>query len=1292
MAMDDRSFLEEQLAQARENLRLVQERKDEYIESEEIPLNLIKTERRWKKRIEELETQLAQLSETPSLPRPAAQADPAEAARLARLAETCPYRGLEPFEAQHAVFYFGRETMLERLVTKVKESPFVAVVGPSGCGKSSLVRAGLVTALRQGALPGSRDWAVRFFRLGTDPLRSLSIPLVTLLEVEADEIERMAQIRKLADYLRDGTLTLADVAAQLGEKHPGLRRLILVADQFEELYTECRNEALQQAFIRTLLSARAEQNLAVALTLRADFYGCVLDHRGLGQAVDAGLLNVLPMSEEELGEAIEQPALKMERAFEPGLVKRILEDVLEQPGNLPLLEFALTELWGRQTADGLLSHTAYEAIEGVSGAIARRAEAVYAELEAAGQTETVQRIFLRLTHYGDGAEGTRRQVLLDDLVTRSTPRAAVERVVGSLANARLLVTGWVEETQTATVEVAHEALIRGWARLRRWLDQDRAFGLWRERLAAARRVWEETGHDEGALLRGAPLSEAEGWLDGRGDDLNQAECTFIQASLDLRGREAAEREARRQRELEMAQKLVEEQRQRATEQERTASQLRRRALWLGGALILALIAVIAAVWFGAQATDNANVARRERDINAARELKARALVQMDANAECALALAMAAYNQADVIPGFSRYEFEDVVREVLLRTHVQATLAAHEGGVLSVAWSSDGRRLASGGFDGVVRIWEASTGENIASLIADHADVNSVAWSPDGRQVAAGYSGGNIRLWDAETDEIIATLTGHTATVRAVAYSPDGRRLASASFDTTVRVWDAKTGENLFTLTKHPFEVYAVAWSPDGRRLASGGTPGTDIGTWLWDVSTGKTVVELGNPAQITSIAWSPDGQQLALAVANGDIQLWDVARTENTATLTGHKAVVWSVSWSPDGQWLASASEDGTIRLWDAETADNVATLTGHTGIVRSVAWSPDGQQLASASDDGTLRLWRIEPAESVTVWTAPADYVLDAAWSPDGQWLASANFDLSDDEPAQIQLWNIDSGESTKISSGHSGNIQSIAWSPDADRLASAAADNSIHLYDAHTGALLATLAGHTDVVNDVAWRPDGRQLASASADRTTRLWDAHTGQNTMTLTVQDGIVYGVAWSPDGQRLASASSDHVVRLWDASTGENTQVLTGHAGPVASVAWSPNGRRIASGGGDGVIIVWDADSGERLTTLTGHIAGVWDLAWSPNGEQLASASNDETVRLWDATSGETIAVLTGHAGTVRAVTWSPDGRRLASAGMLDHTIRIHYVNFETDVLPIARRQLERGSPPEERTQCIQSP
>ena len=472
-------------------------------------------------------------------------------ARLQRLlAEApCPYPGLLPFEVRHAPFYFGRKAMVERLADAVAACNFTALVGPSGCGKSSLVRAGLTTVVQGRPLAeGEVEWPlcptkIAVFRPGQDPLRSFARPLVEWLEPEATKVTRLAEARRLADRLRAGQLPPSDIVAALREEQPRIQAWVLVADQFEELYTECQDEALRRAFVEVLL-AGTEAGLRVVITLRADFFGWVLADPRLGPAVDTGQVNMLPMGEAELRAAVEQPAALVGRRFEAGLVERIIEEVVGEPGDLPLLAFALEALWEQQTAEGVLTHAAYEAIGGVETAIARRAEAVYDEMAAQGREEVVKRLFQRLIHYGEGTEGTRRRVELVELVTPRTPRETVEEVVRRLADARLLVTSWEEREGEgnqgeATVEVAHEALLRGWDRLRGWLEEDRVFGLWRERLAVARRVWEETGQDEGALLRGAPLAEAERWLEARGEDLNAGEQAFIEASLALRARERA---------------------------------------------------------------------------------------------------------------------------------------------------------------------------------------------------------------------------------------------------------------------------------------------------------------------------------------------------------------------------------------------------------------------------------------------------------------------------------------------------------------------------------------------------------------------------------------------------------------------------------------------------------------------------------------------------------------------------------------------------------------------------------
>jgi formylglycine-generating enzyme required for sulfatase activity/energy-coupling factor transporter ATP-binding protein EcfA2 len=468
----------------------------------------------------------------------------AERAAPERLHNT-PYRGLEYFDGQHAGNFFGRNAMTAKLVAKVRESSFIAVVGASGSGKSSLVRAGLIPALKHDALPGSSRWTYDTFRPGDDPLRVLALALVSRLMPAASPIDRLAEARKLAGHFADGTLPIADVLGQAVATLSSGSRLFLFADQFEEIFTLRPDAAMRRIFLSALLAAADTPRVTVLFTLRADFYGQVLSDEHFGSRVDAGLVNVLPMTLAERREAIECPARQAGGRFEEGLVERILTAVEGAPGDLPLLEFALTELWERQTPDGWLTHAAYESIGEVNGAIAQRADNVLAGLDAAGKA-AVRSVFTRLVRIAqpdEGAEDTRRRILLDEL----PPDA--QSVVRQLADARLLVTDQDPQTDLQTVEVAHEALIRGWDTLRVWLNEDREFLLWRQRLRTLAVMWEESGRGYESLLRGALLQEAMLRSTGRTADLSRQEQVYIERSQARAREEADVREAARQREL-----------------------------------------------------------------------------------------------------------------------------------------------------------------------------------------------------------------------------------------------------------------------------------------------------------------------------------------------------------------------------------------------------------------------------------------------------------------------------------------------------------------------------------------------------------------------------------------------------------------------------------------------------------------------------------------------------------------------------------------------------------------------
>jgi WD40 repeat protein len=548
--------------------------------------------------------------------------------------------------------------------------------------------------------------------------------------------------------------------------------------------------------------------------------------------------------------------------------------------------------------------------------------------------------------------------------------------------------------------------------------------------------------------------------------------------------------------------------------------------------------------------------------------------------------------------------------------------------VNSVAFSSAGKTLASGSFDGTIKLWDVATGRELRTLAGHLILVEAVAFTPNGEILASGSGDKTIKLWDVGTGKELRTLSGHSDSVQAVAFTPDGKILASGSFDGTINLWDVATGRELRSLSGQD-QVYSVVFTLDGKVLASGSSDGM---IKLWDVATGTELRILSRALDpvVYSVAFTPDGKILASGSADNTIKLWDVATGRELRTLSGHSDSVRALAFAPDGETLASGSADSTIKLWDVATGRELRTLSGHSEAVGAVAFTPDGKTLASGSEDSKIKLWDMRTGNELRTLSGHASPTFSVAFSPDGKTLVSGSLN-------KIKLWDVATGRGLTTLSGHPrGAVMSVAFTPDGKILASGSLDGTIKLWDVATGRELRTLSDHLDSVQAVAFTPDGKILVSGSrssgiGDSTIKLWDVATGKQLRTVSGRSDPAdpgYTFVFTLDGKMiLASGTLDgKTIKLSDVATGRELRKLPGES---LIFAFNPDGKTLASASGDGKTIkLWDVATGRELRALSGHSAFVTSVAFTPDGEALASGSVDNTIKLWNVATGQELASL----------------------------------------------------------------
>jgi WD40 repeat protein/serine/threonine protein kinase len=1154
-----------------------------------------------------------------------------------------PYKGLRAFQEADARDFFGRDVLvdqlLKRLVESGEDSRFMAVVGPSGSGKSSVVRAGLIPALRRGVLPGSNRWYIVEMTPGSDPLAELR---TALLKVATSAPTGISGLLSQNDQ---GLFELVEQVL------PGQNsELVFVIDQFEELFTLVSDEAVRVQFIDSIARAVSDprSRLRVIVTLRADFYDRPLMYASLGRLMRARTEVVLPLQTNELVRAIIDPAKRVGVSLEPGLADTIIQDVGEQPGTLPLLQYALTELFENRQGR-VLTREAYKTSGGVLGTLVYRADELYHQLSSPEQ-KAARQMFLRLVTLGDGTDDTRRRVFQLELVSVIDDEEVLGSILESFGKSRLLAFDRDLVTRTPTVEIAHEALIRAWKLLRGWLDDSREAVQTQRRLSGLLEDWHTSHRDPSFLASGVRLEQFEQLIAAGDLALTPEEINYVKASVVERERQVAADRAREQRELELARQTV-------SAQQRAANRLR----YLLAVVLVFLVVAIGLAGIAVQRTTEASAALKQSE---AQRLASEAnnLLQLNRNAETAALLAI-----RSVTTQYSTQGDAALAGAAVLNYPAQL-FSGHTDGLTSVAISPDSTHILTGSSDHTARLWDAKTGLEIRRFVGHSDAVTSVAFSPDGKMALTGSTDKTARAWDVNTGLQLRVFIGHSDSITSVAFSPDSKTVLTGSADKSARLWDAKTGSLLFKLIGHTAAVTSVAFAPDGQTVVTGSDDATAT---LWDVHNGSALRQLsGHTDRVKSVAFAPDSQTIATGSADGTIRIWSASLGVDLQRLDGHTDAVTSVTFSPDGKSLLSGSADTSARLWDVRNPLTVRVFAAHDGLVASVAFAPNGSFFVTGSIDKTARTWLVSTSiPTLAQFIGHTARVTAAVFSPDGQQVLTASNDKT------ARLWDVHTGQLLYLLAGHNDVVTSAAFSPDGTLIVTGSADNAARIWDAKTGTTLHVLTGHSAIVNGVAFSPDGQTVATASADRSIRLWDVQSGALQKTLFGHANSVTSVVFSPDGKHLLTGSVDKTAWLWNVQVGAQEKLFVGHTGTVTSVDFSPDGQMALTGGTEGMARLWSVDTGKLIRTLTGHIGAVESVAFAPDGKTLITGSADKTARIWDTATGLELRRLSWHSSDVDAVSFSPDGKFILT-GSYDKFARLWDVDYHTSIQTLCARLL----------------
>ncbi len=1135
----------------------------------------------------------------------------------------CPYKGLAAFQPEDSAYFFGREDLVEELIERLQQGRILVLGGSSGSGKSSVLRAGLLPAVEANAIPGSEQWRVCLFTPGRDPMTDLYFQLI------GDNSHLTAQI-SLDDFIAHPS-----AARRLADANDG--ELLICIDQFEELFTLVTRER-RNNFVEALsaMTDPADSRVRIVLTVRADFYASCSEVPWLADRISENQLLVGPMTRPELRRAISEPARAAGLHLDRSLIDAIVDEAGREAGSLPLVAHALYETWSRRKG-AVMSLDGYRQAGGVAGAISQTAETLFFKSFDPNQQAAAQRLFLRLITPGEGTPDTRRLLPIED-VARDTDPETTRRVVAALTDARLLT---VDEK---SVQIAHEALLRTWPRLRSWIEDSRDDLRMRQRIQHDAAEWDAENREPDLLYRGTRLMAASEWSARNENVLGRLERDFIDT-------------AREARNLALTKS-----------QERKRRRRRINRIAVGALAVLAAGATVASVL--AIRASNMAEANREIAVAATAEANERFARALGAAAnglsqtDPLLALSLSAEAIARANSAESTFEARAAMLAARYRLREADLIPLGSpltvGDAQTMAIDATGTRIAVGLRDGRIAIHDTKQNGTAPVTLTGHmGGIRDLSFSPDGRRLASASTDGDVRLWGVEPDRHgpITTLFSGDDVAFGVAFDATGTRAASATGDGTVRIWDVTTGRQIGApLAKLPLGFKRVAFSPVSGGLVAGNVDGAIFG-WMNEggaaafspipggplgpdpdhisfssdgtafvvAHTNGKVTTIGFPAgapiidrfsgagPIVAVTFAGPDDLLIGASANGALRVEDPNLSLVGEVVQAHSQSIVDIGAASHSPLLATLGRDQLVRLWriGADSA-GLPTLTLDDGVkALGIAFDPKQNRVAVGGSDGVVRLWDIGSGMKPVLLRGHENQIWAVAFSKDGRILATG------DRDGQVQVWNME----TLRPAGHYDLGETAIWSlsPGTDSAFVAATGNGVQWFDTAAPGLARSFGFDGVPFNRAAVSPDGSRVAAAATDGRLFIWNVEDGGLEIEIEADDNALWSVAFSPDTTRIAAASSDEVVKIWDLDSGRELASYGGHKGGATDLIFLSDDATLVVVDRAGEMHWWDTVAHRRLAPVQRvHNGPIWRLAPAPNGQVFATTSEDGAVRIWN--------------------------------------------------------------------------